>query len=133
MRATLRVKIAFLIILGLFMVSFSSSGKDQLVGNYKIVKTDMVIATAYNSLEGQTDSTPWTTASGTRCREGVIAANHLPIGTKVLIDGYGDRVFTVEDRMNARYKKRIDIWFGSYDDAMKFGKRKITYHVLESV
>ena len=82
-------------------------------------------------MEGQTDSTPWTTASGTMCREGVVAANHLPIGTKLLIEGYGDKIFTVEDRMNARYYKRIDIWMRNHQDAKKFGVRKIKYYIIE--
>jgi 3D (Asp-Asp-Asp) domain-containing protein len=34
--------------------------------------------------------------------------------------------------MNKRYTKRIDIWFRSYNDARRFGIRKIKYHVLES-
>ncbi|MFA6431448.1 MAG: 3D domain-containing protein, partial [Candidatus Margulisiibacteriota bacterium] len=86
----------------------------------------------FNSLEGQTDSTPWITASGTRCREGVIASNFLPMGTKVLIEGFGNRVFTVEDRMNKRYTKRIDIWFRHYHDARNFGIRKVKFYVLAS-
>ncbi|OGC04219.1 hypothetical protein A2276_06410 [candidate division WOR-1 bacterium RIFOXYA12_FULL_43_27] len=91
------------------------------------------MATAYNSLEGQTDSTPWITASGTRCREGVIASNFLPLGTKVMIEGFGNQVFTVEDRMNKRYYKKIDIWFRHYNDARKFGIKKIKYHVVKMV
>jgi len=101
-------------------------------GASRILYSGTVIATAYNSEPGQTDGSPWTTASGTRCREGVVAANHLPIGTKVMIEGFGDRVFTVEDRMNRRYNKRIDIWFRDHKDAVKFGVRKVRYHILAS-
>lgn len=99
--------------------------------NINILYSGIVMATAYNSLEGQTDSTPWITASGTRCREGVIASNFLPFGTKVKIEGFGDQVFVVEDRMNKRYTKRIDIWFRDYNAAMKFGIRKIKFHVIK--
>lgn len=123
-------------IIGLLLIlifSISSSAKDNSFRySYRVEFSDITIATAYNSLENQTDSTPWITAAGTRCREGVIAANHLPIGTKVLIDGFGDQIFTVEDRMNRRYTKRIDIWFRSYGKAVRFGKRKIKYYVLKS-
>ncbi|MBI5700182.1 3D domain-containing protein [Candidatus Saganbacteria bacterium] len=83
-------------------------------------------------MESQTDSTPWITASGTRCREGVIASNFLPMGAKVLIEGFGDRVFVVEDRMNKRYNRRIDIWFRDYSDARQFGVRTIKYHVIKA-
>ena len=117
----------------LFVLSFSSSGRIE----YKFLGREVLYsayttATAYNSLASQTDSTPWITAAGTRCRKGVIAANHLPIGTKVMIEGFGRQVFVVEDRMNRRYKKRIDIWFRSYNKARQFGRRKIKYYVLAS-
>ncbi|MDD4179836.1 MAG: 3D domain-containing protein [Candidatus Margulisbacteria bacterium] len=101
-------------------------------GGQKIAYSDVVIASAYNSLPGQTDSSPWTTASGTRCHEGVIASNHLPMGTRVMIEGFGDKVFVVEDRMNKRYYKRVDIWFRDYNQARKFGVRKLRYYVLAS-
>lgn len=125
MRATI---IAILILLCVF--SLSSSAK---LSGYRLVKKGQVVATAYNSLASQTDSTPWITASGTRCREGVIASNFLPMGTKVMIEGFGNKVFTVEDRMNCRFSNRIDIWFLSYHDAIKFGKRQIKYYVLDTV
>jgi 3D (Asp-Asp-Asp) domain-containing protein len=113
------------------LIGIPSSAKQALIlDKYKVVGRGQVMASAYNSEEGQTDSTPWTTASGSQCREGVIAANHLPIGTKVLIEGFGNQVFTVEDRMNKRYNKRIDIWMRHHSDAMKFGVRKIKYYVL---
>ena len=130
MRATIYLRIIILGLLALSILFVPSSGK---IKGYMVVKSGTVVATAYNSLASQTDSTPWITASGTRCRRGVIASNFLPFGTKVMIDGFGDQVFVVEDRMNRRYTKRIDIWFRSYKDAMRFGKRKIKYHVLESV
>ncbi len=129
MRATtcLKLIVLFFLFIGLILMPALAATRFN-----RILYSGTVIATAYNSLSGQTDDSPWITASGTRCREGVIAANHLPIGTKVIIDGFGDRIFTVEDRMNKRYNKRIDIWFRHYDDARKFGVRKIKYHVLAS-
>jgi|SaaInlStandDraft_7_1057024.scaffolds.fasta_scaffold54490_2 3D (Asp-Asp-Asp) domain-containing protein len=101
----------------------SSEGREA---NYTI----NVMATAYNSLPGQTDSTPFTTASGTTTRHGVIAANFLPFGTRVKIpEIYGDQVFIVEDRMNARYWHKVDIWMEGYDDAIEFGIKNITIEV----
>jgi len=131
MRVT-TVKVIVLILLVLALFSLPSSAKQALIkGKYKIVLSRRTTATAYNSMVGQTDSTPWTTAAGTRCREGVIAANHLPIGTKVIIEGFPNQIFVVEDRMNRRYTNRIDIWFRSYQQALQFGRRTIKYHVLE--
>lgn len=125
----LGLKLTGLILLFLSIIMIPSSAKSAGI---KVISSGKVHMTAYNSLPNQTDSTPWITASGSRCREGVIAANFLPIGTKVMIEGFGDQVFTVEDRMNKRYYKRIDIWFREYDDAIKFGVRKLKYYVLES-
>ncbi|MEA3492977.1 MAG: 3D domain-containing protein [Candidatus Margulisiibacteriota bacterium] len=120
----------FILIILLFALTTIASSARHL--GYKVAYSGITVATAYNSMEWQCDSTPWITASGTRCREGVIATNALPFGTKVLIEGFGDQVFVVEDRMNRRYKKRIDIWMREYNDALKFGKRKIRYYVLKS-
>lgn len=94
--------------------------------------TMQVTATAYNSEVGQCDDTPFITASGTHVRPGVIAANFLPIGTKVKIAGFGDQVFTVEDRMNPRYDKRIDIWMTEHSDATQFGIRTVAIEVYKA-
>ena len=91
-----------------------------------------VAATAYNSDPAQTDSTPFITASGSHVRFGVLAANFLPIGTRVRIpDMYGDQIFVVEDRMNPRYDKRVDIWMEDLADARQFGIRTITIEVYK--
>lgn len=89
-----------------------------------------VTATAYNSVPEQTDDTPFITASGSHVRFGVLAANFLPIGTKVRIpDVFGDQIFVVEDRMNPRYTKRIDIWMEEIPDARQFGVRNVKIEV----
>lgn len=90
---------------------------------------------AYNSEPGQTDSTPCITASGyDLCEadaETVVAANFLPLGTKVRIpELFGDRIFTVEDRMNARYTYKMDIWMKQKSDARTFGVKYATVEVF---
>lgn len=90
--------------------------------------------TAYNSLPGQTDGTPCIAARGYNLceanEENVIAANFLPMGAKVKIpELFGDREFTVVDRMNARYYYRADIWMREYEDAKKFGIKYATVEV----
>lgn len=82
--------------------------------------------TAYNSEVGQCDDTPCITANGFNvCEHGiedVIATNILPFGTKVMFpELYGDKVFTVQDRMNAKYSYRADIWMVNRADAIQFG------------
>lgn len=97
-----------------------------------IRRVERVTATAYSSSFDETDGDPFTTASGARVRDGIVAANGLPFGTKLRIpDYYGDRVFTVLDRMNSRYGRgRVDIWMPSKAEAKEWGVRSIRIEVL---
>lgn len=84
-----------------------------------------VAMTAYNSLPNQTDDTPFITAMGSTTRRGIVAANFVPLGTYIKIpELFGDEVFIVEDRMNARYTQRVDIWMEHYQEARQFGVKK---------
>lgn len=107
-------------------------GKLPKAGDSEPVKIFKYIPiTAYSSEVGQTDSTPFITASGTTVRPGVVAANFLPIGTKIrLPELFGDEIFVVEDRMNARYNKRVDIWMAETADAKNFGIQWTTVEVF---
>jgi len=105
---------------------------------FRVVKTHTVQASGYSSTPDQTDSTPFTTASGKRVRDGIIAANiyingrRIPFGTLVRIPGiYGDKVFVVEDRMNIRYQNNIDIWFPERQLAKEFGRKRVTIEIVE--
>ena len=90
---------------------------------------------AYNSVAWQTDSTPCIGAAGTNiCNayergQNVCAANFVPLGTELYVDGLG--VCTVLDRMNARYYYKVD-WFMSYDihAARQFGVRTRNVSVI---
>jgi 3D (Asp-Asp-Asp) domain-containing protein len=87
--------------------------------------------TAYSSTPEETDDTPFITASGTRVRDGIVATNELPMGTKIKIPAaYGDKIFTVEDRMHARMKNKIDIWMPEKHLARKFGITRTEIVVL---
>ena len=95
--------------------------------------TLVVVATAYSSTPDQTDSTPFITASGDHVRDGIVAANFLPFGTQFKIPAYyGNKVFTVDDRMNARYDgmHTIDIWFNSRQSAIDFGRQRLAIELL---
>ena len=99
----------------------------------RVIQKINVIITAYSSSPWETDSNPYITAAGTRVREGIVANNYLPIGTKIKIpELYGDKIFVVEDRMN--WKKgyyHVDIWFPSYWEAKQFGAKKTYIEILE--
>jgi 3D (Asp-Asp-Asp) domain-containing protein len=78
--------------------------------------------TAYSSTPDQTDDTPFITANGTHVADGIIASNVLPFGTKVQIpELFGNKIFTVEDRMSKRIKNTIDIWMPTRIKALWFG------------
>jgi 3D (Asp-Asp-Asp) domain-containing protein len=101
----------------------------------KVVKTIKMVVTAYSSTPDQTDETPFDTASGKRVADGIIANNGLPFGTKVRIPKlFGDKIFTVEDRMHKRKGLyHADIWFPTYKEAKNFGaKYNVEIEVLES-
>ena len=100
----------------------------------QVIREMNVVITAYSSSTFETDSDPFITAAGTWVREGVVANNILPFGTKIRIpEIYEDKIFVVEDRMH--WKKgnyHIDIWFPSYWEAKNFGSKRTYIEILES-
>lgn len=86
---------------------------------------------AYNSEVAQTDDSPFITASNTHVRDGIVATNILPFGTRVKIPAYfGDKIFVVEDRMNKRYQNHMDIWMEQKSNALSFGRRAAIVEVI---
>lgn len=95
------------------------------------IKKKVVVITAYSSTPQETDSSPFITASGTRVRDGVVAANFLKFGTKVKIPQiYGDKIFVVEDRMAPRNSNKVDVWMPSRGQALQFGVKQAEIIVL---
>jgi len=89
------------------------------------------MVTAYSSTPDQTDSTPFITANGTRVHDGIVAANWLKFNTRIRIpELYGDKVFIVTDRMNARFSNRMDIWMETRQEAQTFGLRRLTIEIF---
>ncbi|MDB5046266.1 MAG: hypothetical protein JWQ08_2316, partial [Deinococcus sp.] len=101
-------------------------------------RSAIVRATAYNSLPGQTDSSPFITATGTRVRPGVVALSRdllrsFPYGSKIMLEDMSGRynnllrgrVFVVEDTMAARKTNSLDIWMGTRSEAIQFGARTL--------
>lgn len=89
-----------------------------------------VTVTAYSSTPDQTDDSPFVTADGTWVHDGTLAANFLPFGTKVRLPDYsGDKVYTVEDRMNERYTYRADVWMTTREAAKQFGVKKLKMEI----
>lgn len=90
-----------------------------------------ITVTAYSSTEDQTDQTPFHTANGKDVEDGIVAANFLPLGTRLRIpEAFGDKIFTVEDRMHERFDRRIDIWMPSREEAKAFGIKHLRVEIL---
>lgn len=121
------------------ILSANASENDELgptdlpeSGERKPDRKMVVSLSAYTSTVDQCDSDPFTAASGKRVYDGMIAANGLPMGTKIKIPSlYGDKVFTVDDRMNPRYGLgHMDMWMDtSRAEALKFGRKNVEVEI----
>jgi len=120
--------------LGILIVQENSLLASSPLPSPKVIKSIRVIATAYSSTIEETDDTPNITAAGTQTRDGIVANNLFPFGTKIRIpELYGNKVFTVEDRMNSKKGYyHFDIWFPSKTEAKAFGAKLINIEILES-
>ncbi|GAA3655854.1 3D domain-containing protein [Flavivirga jejuensis] len=103
--------------------------------------TITVTASAYNSLAYQTNSNPSITAFGDSLSPGMsciaVSRDLLKMGLKhntpVKIEGF-DSIYLVKDKMNARWKKHIDIYMGTdIKAARNWGRREviISYGILK--
>jgi len=104
----------------------------------------VVRSTAYNSTPGQTDGSPHITATGTRTRFGVVALSRdllgfIPYGSRIRIQDLSgtsynrmlaNTVFIVEDTMNARMYRKVDVWMGTRSQALNWGSRSIRITVV---
>tara|TARA_R100000900_G_scaffold136417_1_gene114380 strand:- start:78 stop:410 length:333 start_codon:yes stop_codon:yes gene_type:complete len=100
----------------------------------------LVTATIYHADPAQTDADYLTTASNKTINEAdpqghrwIAVSRDLEqhgfvFGTKVLVEGAGqlDGIWTVEDRMNKRWTKRIDFLVNKDVKGGKWNKVKIT-------
>lgn len=110
---------------------FSHRGTEHAYRFSDTPKTLLVTVTAYSSTPDQTDDSPFIMASGNRVYDGAIAANFLPMGTKVILpELYGGKVFTVEDRTHRRFSDRVDIWMETEEEALQFGIRQVAVKIL---
>jgi LysM repeat protein len=109
----------------------------HILAQIKTKKILRVTATAYTSHKGQTDSTPFLAAWNNRLRPGmkIIAVSRdmltrygMRNGTKVRISGLPG-YYTVRDKMNKRYKRRIDIYMGlDKRKALRWGRRSVVVY-----
>ena len=98
-----------------------------------LIISELVTATIYHAVPAQTDDTPFITASNSKINpenpqghrwiavSRDLEALGYTFGTKVCIEGTGifDGDWIVQDRMNKRWKKRIDFLV---NEEIKYGK-----------
>jgi 3D (Asp-Asp-Asp) domain-containing protein len=124
----------FSLLFGTASTPYGYKAVPEIVAPMASIKPSYTVAlTAYNAVPGQTDDTPFETASGAYSNPEVVAARtsdlakELPFGTIIEIDGsnlsadddncgysmverhIGYRV--IEDGMNARLSNRVDVLF----------------------
>lgn len=86
-----------------------------------------VAVTSYNNDINQTDDTPNVTASNRPVREGMVAVSrdflsYVKYGDLIYVDCF-DRWFIVDDTMNKRFTKRIDIFLFDRKESLKINKK----------
>jgi 3D (Asp-Asp-Asp) domain-containing protein len=123
------------------------------VARPKITGRSLIVrSTAYNSLPGQTDASPFKTSTGARTRFGVVALSRdllrsIPYGSRVVLEDMGSwsngtgrgkynamlskMIFVVEDTMHPRKKGTVDVWFPARRQAIQWGARKLRIRIVQ--
>lgn len=104
-------------------------------GDFQIAKKLSMKATAYTSSSACTGKNPGDkgfgiTASGMKAQVGVVAVDPsvIPLGTKLYVEGYGYAV--AGDTGGAIKGHKIDLYFNSHSEAIRFGIKNLDVYVL---
>jgi 3D (Asp-Asp-Asp) domain-containing protein len=103
-------------------------------------------------MPGQTDASPFKTATGARTRFGIVALSRdllrsIPYGSKVVLEDMGSwsngsgrgkynamlskMIFVVEDTMHPRKRSTVDVWFPARRQAIQWGARRLRIRVVQ--
>jgi 3D (Asp-Asp-Asp) domain-containing protein len=111
-------------------------GTDRLPtrgGEWRNWRTPLMMeATAYDP--GPRSCGKWAngyTATGVKAEKGIVAVDErvIPMGTRLYIPGYGFAV--AADRGSAIKGMRIDLCFPTYEEAIRFGRRRLNVYLLD--
>ncbi len=103
----------------------------NMIEGKRYKKKIVMNATAYSARKGAK------TASGTLARVGAVAVDPrvIPMGTKLYIestDGFPTYGFAVaEDRGRSIKGNKIDLYYNTRKEAMRFGRRNVTVYILD--
>ena len=89
--------------------------------------------TAYTSSADECGNDLGITSSGELARDGIVACNFLPRGTRIKIPAlFGNKEFVVKDRMKRRKWNFVDVWVETKKTAFQIGKRASKIVILSS-
>ena len=118
----------------LLITNFGCKKNENIIESQYVWNSKIVTATAYNSLEYQTNSNPEVAAFGDRLKSGLkciaVSRDLLRLGLKhntpVKIEGF-DGVYLVKDKMHSKWENCIDIYMGVDVKAAKnWGRRRVS-------
>ncbi len=101
-------------------------------GSYTYRKSYTMIATAYEPSERSCGKyADGYTAIGIRAEPGIVAVDPkvIPLRTKLYVEGYGPAL--AADVGGAIRGNRIDLFFNTVEEALKYGRRRVKVYVLE--
>ena len=100
---------------------------DPSRGTIRFKKLLVMEATAYTPFD---DGQSGITASGIPARRGIIAVDPrvIPLGTRVFIPGYG--LALAADTGGAIKGHKVDLCIEEYNEAIRFGRRKVEVYIL---
>lgn len=91
--------------------------------------------TSYRSIPSQTDNSPFHTSIGERTHPGGCAVSRdllnkeAPYGTYLYIDGIG--LCRVNDTMNERHRRAVDLWVATYEQEKQIGVRRLAVYKVQ--
>lgn len=121
----------------IFSACVNAEKPKRIIPEYSKWKKMKVSASAYNSLGYQTSGNPSLAAWGDTLKPGMksIAVSRDLIGmgldhnTRIKIEGL-DGYYLVKDKMNRRWKNKIDIYMGeNVEKAREWGMQTVTIYV----
>ena len=106
----------------------NDGAEDRKIETVQSTVAETYTITAYCPCVKCCGKTNGITASGVKAVQGVTVATDksIPFGTKIYIDGVGERI--VQDRGGAIKGNKIDLYFDTHQEALSFGRqtRKVT-------
>ena len=114
------------------VIKVGSQGRYTSRGSYRTRSVKRMLASAYDpGPRSCGKNATGRTACGMKAGYGVVAVDPrvIKLGTRLYIEGYGCAV--AGDTGGAIKGNRIDLGYNTYKEAIRFGRRTVTVHILE--